>query len=58
MLIAELSGSESTIHFTHGALSWVSQSHGVHAIEVDKTARFFLDVGHCMYFDADGKLIA
>jgi len=58
VLIAELSGSESVIHFAHGALTWVSQSHGVRAIEVGATARFYLEVGECMYFDADGKLIA
>jgi len=58
VLIAELSGSESVIHFAHGALTLVSQSHGVRAIEVGATASFYLDVGECMYFDADGKLIA
>ena len=58
VLIAELSGSESVIHFAHGPLTWVSQSHGVRAIEVGATTRFYLDVGECMYFDADGKLIA
>jgi glycerol transport system ATP-binding protein len=58
VLIAELSGSESVIHFAHGALTWVSQSHGVRAIEVGATANFHLDVGECMYFDGDGKLIA
>jgi glycerol transport system ATP-binding protein len=58
VLIAELSGSESVIHFAHGALTWVSQTHGVRAIEVGATANFYLDVGECMYFDSDGKLIA
>jgi glycerol transport system ATP-binding protein len=58
VLIAELSGSESVIHFAHGALTWVSQSHGVRAIEVGATTRFTMDVGECMYFDADGRLIA
>ena len=56
--IAELSGSESTIHFSHGPLNWVSQSHGIHAAEVGKTIMFYMDVDRCMYFDADGKLIA
>jgi glycerol transport system ATP-binding protein len=56
--ITEISGSESTIHFSHGPLNWVSQSHGVHAIRVGETIRFHMDVGKCMYFDADGKLIA
>ena len=50
--------SESVIHFAHGPLSWVSQSHGVHAIEVGADAKFYIDVDRCMYFDADGKLIA
>ena len=55
--IAEISGSESVIHFEHGELSWVSQSHGVHAIAVGETASFFIDVDRCMFFDGDGKLI-
>jgi glycerol transport system ATP-binding protein len=58
VLIAELSGSESVIHFSHGPLTWVSQSHGVRAIEVGATARFNLDVDQCMYFGADGTLVA
>ena len=56
--ITELSGSESVIHFAHGALSWVSQSHGVHAKEIGETALFYLNVDRCLYFNADGKLIA
>lgn len=56
--ITEISGSESVIHFAHGALHWVSQSHGVHAIKVGETARFYMDPGRCLYFDADQRLIA
>jgi glycerol transport system ATP-binding protein len=55
--IAEISGSESIIHFSHGALSWVSQSHGVHAAEVGTTLRFYVDVERCMYFGTDGRLV-
>jgi glycerol transport system ATP-binding protein len=58
VLIAELSGSESVIHFAHGAQTWVSQSHGVRAIQVGATAQFHLDVGECLYFDSDGKRVA
>jgi glycerol transport system ATP-binding protein len=58
VLIAELSGSESVIHFAHGTQTWVSQSHGVRAIEVGATWQFHLDVGECLYFDADGKRVA
>jgi glycerol transport system ATP-binding protein len=56
--ITELSGSESTIHFTHGPLSWVSQSHGIHATQVGKTIRLYMEIDRCMYFSPDGKLIA
>jgi glycerol transport system ATP-binding protein len=58
VLIAELSGSDSVIHFAHDAMTWVSQSHGVRAIEVGATAQFHIDVGACLYFDADGKRVA
>jgi glycerol transport system ATP-binding protein len=58
VLVAELSGSESVIHFAHGPLTWVSQSHGVRAIEVGATTRFHLDIGQCMYFGPDGTLVA
>jgi glycerol transport system ATP-binding protein len=56
--IAELSGAESVIHFAHGPLIWVSQSHGVHAIAVGETAKFSIDIDRCMYFDTSGKLVA
>ena len=56
--ITELSGAESVIHFAHGDLSWISQSHGVHAMQVGETATFYMDAGQCMYFDADGRLVA
>lgn len=56
--IAELSGAESVIHFAHGELNWMSQSHGVHAIPVGEMSRFYIDVDRCMYFGADGKLLA
>jgi glycerol transport system ATP-binding protein len=55
--IAELSGADSVIHFAHGPLSWISQSHGVHAIPVGTTTRFYMDAEQCMYFGADGRLI-
>jgi glycerol transport system ATP-binding protein len=58
VLITEISGSESVIHFAHGGLTWVSQSHGVHRLEVGATARFYMDVGECMYFDGEGRRIA
>jgi glycerol transport system ATP-binding protein len=56
--ITELSGSESTIHFEHGPLHWVSQSHGIHAAEVGTTIELHLDVARCMYFGDGGKRVA
>jgi glycerol transport system ATP-binding protein len=56
--LTELSGAESVIHFAHGPLSWMSQSHGVHALRVGDTSTFYIDVERCMYFGVDGKLMA
>jgi glycerol transport system ATP-binding protein len=58
VLIAELSGSESVIHFDLGGLTWVSLSHGVHAFKVGEVARFELDVARCLYFGPDGVRVA
>jgi glycerol transport system ATP-binding protein len=58
VLIAEISGSESVVHFDLGGLTWVSLSPGVHAFKVGETARFDLDVASCLYFGADGARVA
>ena len=42
--VAEISGSESVVHFDLHGLGWVSQSHGVHRFAVGATADFRLDV--------------
>jgi glycerol transport system ATP-binding protein len=58
VLIAEISGSESVIHFDLGGLTWVSLSHGVHGFKVGATARFELDVARCLYFASDDSRVA
>jgi glycerol transport system ATP-binding protein len=58
VLITELTGAESVIHFAHGHLTWMSQSHGVHAMPLGETGTFYIDTDRCMYFGPDGKLIA
>ena len=58
ILVAELSGSESVIHFDLGGQTWVSQSHGIHALEVGASASFYLDAGQCLYFGRDDELLA
>jgi glycerol transport system ATP-binding protein len=58
VVVAELSGSESIIHFHTGGNSWVSLSHGVHPFAAGSTATLYADVSKCLYFDAAGHLIS
>jgi len=58
VLISEISGSESVVHFDLGGLTWVSLSHGVHGFKPGASARFELDVGQCLYFAPDGARVA
>ena len=57
VLITELSGSESVIHFNHAGETWVSQAHGIHAMEVGDDATFHFDAGRCLYFSPDGRRV-
>lgn len=56
VLITEISGSESVIHFTLGGKTWVSQSHGIHPFEVGAPARLFVDTSQILYYKPDGEL--
>ncbi len=56
--VAELSGSESMIHFDAYGGDWVSLSHGVHPFESGQQATLYADISNCFYFDGSGKLIA
>jgi glycerol transport system ATP-binding protein len=56
--IAEISGSESVVHFDLHGQTWVSQSHGVRAFDVGQPASFQLDVSQCLYFAADGRCVS
>lgn len=58
VLIAEISGSESVVHFDLAGLTWVSLSHGVHGFRVGEVARFALEVERCFYFAPDGARAA
>lgn len=57
VLVTELSGSESVIHFTVGGRTWVSQSHGIHPVEVGADETLHADVSEAFYFDASGNRI-
>ena len=56
--VAEISGSESMVHFDLQGQPWVSLAHGVHTFSVGETARFHIDVDHSMLFSMQGDLVA
>ncbi len=54
ILISEISGSESVIHFGIAGGTWVSLANGVRSYPVGEQVRFAIDVEHCLYFDGQG----
>ena len=57
VVIAELSGSESVVHFAFGDVTWVSQSRGTQSFELGSTARLQIDMDHAFFFDLDHRCI-
>jgi glycerol transport system ATP-binding protein len=57
VLISEISGSESVVHFELAGQGWVSLAHGVRSHPVGQQASFVLDVAHALYFDGAGRRI-
>ena len=57
VIVTELSGSESVVHFDLDGRTWVSQAHGIHAFEIGETARLYVDISRCLYFDSADRLI-
>ncbi len=58
VLVTELSGSESVVHFDLDGQTWISQSHGIHPLKIGSAARFCMDIGKSKLFDLDDKLVA
>ena len=56
--LAEISGSETSIHFSHGGSSWVSRQDGVHPLTVDEPIRVYIELQRVFAFDPEGVLIA
>ena len=56
VLLAELSGSESIVHVEVGGCTWVSQSHGVHALGAEEP--MYLQTDRFFYFGENGALLA
>ena len=57
VIVAELSGSESVIHFDMAGQTWVSQSSGIHPFPIGSSAKMAVDVDQAFFFGSDGKLI-
>src|SRR5210317_756090 len=58
VLISEISGSESLIHFTSGKLNWVSLSNGVHQKDIGENTKLFMNVDEFLYFDTNNRLVS
>jgi len=58
VLVTELSGSESVIHFDIDGRTWVSQSHGIHPFSVGSTAKLYVDIDQSLFFGPDNEFIA
>ena len=56
--VTELSGSESSAHFSLGDGSWVSLAPGVHPYMVGTDHAFYMDPAKCLYFAPDGAAVA
>jgi len=55
--IAEISGSESVVHFALDGGTWVSQASGIRRHAVGEMAGFRLEVARGLYFDGQGRCV-
>ncbi len=56
--LAEISGSDTSIHFEHGGSSWVSRQNGVHPLDVDEQIRMYIEPHRVFAFSTTGALMA
>jgi glycerol transport system ATP-binding protein len=56
--LAEINGSETSIHFEHGGFSWVSRQDGVQPFGVDEPIRIYIEPHRIFAFDSGGTLVA
>ena len=57
VLISEISGSESLIHFTNSSLNWVSLSNGIHQKKIGETTKLYMNIDEFLYFDQNNRLV-
>ncbi|MGL4395734.1 MAG: ABC transporter ATP-binding protein [Hyphomicrobium sp.] len=58
VIITEISGSESVVHFALAGETWVSQAHGVHRYEIGETARLYADADQLLFFNSAGERVS
>ncbi len=58
VIVTEISGSESVIHARVNDQTWISQSHGIHAMPIGSTAELFVDLDQSLFFDEHGRLVS
>ncbi len=56
--LAEISGSETSIHLEHNGVSWVSQQAGVQSLDVGESMDVFVEPHRIFAFDTGGTLVA
>ena len=57
VLVTEISGSESVIHFDMKGQTWVSQSHGVHPFDIGSLAKLYVDIDRAFFFDSSLRFV-
>ena len=57
ILISELSGSESLIHFKNGKFNWVSLSSGSHQMNIGEEIKLYMNVDESLFFDQNNRLV-
>ncbi|MBD0865032.1 MAG: ABC transporter ATP-binding protein [Rhodobacteraceae bacterium] len=58
VMVTELSGSDSSAHFSMCDIDWVSLAAGVHPYQVGEDHVFYMDPVHCRYFGTNGERVA
>ena len=56
--IVEISGSASLIHLQFKDNHWVSESPGVHPCSVGDSITLYINIKHCLLFDANGLALS
>mgnify|MGYP002760846393 FL=1 len=56
--VAEIAGSETYIHVSHGEAAWVVQVEGVHAFGLGDPITVYIDPDRLFAFDSAGRLVA